>query len=72
MHTDIMCQNPGLDRFFGTYVTATGDGDDLPPKCIFDQTIKGAAVRYWNPNGTVISNDENIRQVCSGRIKTYG
>ena len=51
----------------GVYVDAIGDGLDLPPFCVFDNVTIGAEVQYWNQHGEAISNDPNVRQVCSDK-----
>ena len=46
-----------------TFVSTLGNGTDLPFGCISDNTSYQHYV-YWNPEGKVISNDPNLRQIC--------
>ena len=46
-----------------TYVHALGNGADLPFGCISDKVSYKHYV-YWNPDGSAISNDPNIRAIC--------
>ena len=48
------------------YVKASGDGYDLPYGCLQYKRYAHAnrGVVFWNPNGTVISMDLKIAQVC--------
>lgn len=46
-----------------TFVHALGNGTDLPFGCISDRVSNKHYV-YWNPEGTAISNDPNIRTIC--------
>ena len=50
------------------FVHAYGNGTDLPFGCISDRVSNKHYV-YWNPGGTAISNDPNIRTIC---IKVNG
>ena len=51
-----------------TFVYALGNGTDLPFGCISDRVSNSHYV-YWNPEGTAISHDPNIRTIC---IKVNG
>ena len=46
-----------------TYVHVIGSGVDLPFGCISDKVSNEHYV-YWNPNGSAISNDPNLRSIC--------
>lgn len=46
------------------FITASGDGSDLPQGCISDKT-SGNHYIYWNDNNrTVLSGDPNLRLIC--------
>ena len=42
----------------------TGLGGDLPHGCISDRVTFGVHYIYWNPNGSAISADPNILEIC--------
>ena len=48
------------------YVKTKGHGVDLPFGCISDKTNVGLENHYvyWNPNGSAISKDPSIREIC--------
>ena len=46
-----------------TFVHASGDGADLPFGCISDMVSQKHYV-YWNPDGTAISSDPKLTQIC--------
>ena len=70
VNTKYVCENLGVEKY-SLYVNATGDGHDLPPYCVYDRAIRTTPVIYWNPNGSTISNDIYVRQICYGR-RYYG
>ena len=41
-----------------------GNGRFLPFGCVWDTEDTEKAYVYWNSNGSVISGDPNVRQVC--------
>ena len=51
-----------------TFVHPLGNGTDLPFGCISDR-VSSKHYIYWNPEGTAISHDPNIRTIC---IQTNG
>ena len=53
------------DEYFkdSTYVQVMGNGADLPFGCISDKVSNEHYV-YWNPDGSAISNDPNLRVIC--------
>ena len=53
-----------------TFVSATGNGTDLPFGCISD-SISYKHYVYWNPEGKAISNDPNLRQICKKKSGEY-
>ena len=46
------------------YVEVQGNGHDLPHGCIWDNVGSHQTVIYWNPHGSVTSEDFNVRQIC--------
>ena len=49
---------------FLTAENIEGNLADLPNGCISDKVTPGFHYMYWNPNGSAISGDPNIRQIC--------
>ena len=48
----------------------TDFANDLPYGCIWDTVTQNKTYIYWNPNGSVLSNDPNIRQLCCSTTPT--
>ena len=46
------------------YTILQGGGNNLPCGCISDKVTQGRHYIYWNPSGTVVSQDPNVQQVC--------
>jgi len=44
--------------------------NDLPYGCILDAVTQDKTYVYWNPNGSVLSNDQKIRQICYSTTST--
>ena len=42
----------------------------MPYGCIWDTVTQDKTYVYWNPNGSVLSNDRNIRQICYSTTPT--
>ena len=69
-----LCNNPvnnrrqckkAADHFPNAlYSTLKGAGHHLPGGCVWDNVAEDEKFVYWNPDGSVLSNDPNIRQVC--------
>ena len=52
------------------FINATGNGYDLPKGCVSD-TLREKHYFYWNPEGTTISLDPRIEQVCKHQLSAY-
>ena len=48
------------------FITASGNGTDLPRGCVYDVVSRKHYV-YWNPEGKVLSADPKLRSICEKR-----
>ena len=67
--TEMVCRESAL-QLKEEYVKTKGHGVDLPFGCILDKTNVGLEDHYvyWNPNGSAISKDPNIREICLEKL----
>ena len=67
--TRIDCKRASKEFEGAIYVTAQGDGHDLPRGCIYDKSHGAMHFIFWNPDGVALSNDPDICQVCNPSSK---